>query len=175
MSCACPEDAPMPAPADGVARGRSACLALLGAVLGHPPGGVRGTALFLLDSCGPPLDEAVLAEVERRLRAAAPAWHRLLRGDSGEFVMIAQGLVDGGAVLTAAARLVHAFDDALQTSDLSPSPDVAIGIAFASQHTARAEAMLAAAESGLRESRTATRLGRRSMLPAVPPLDSSAE
>ena len=155
--------------------GRDACLALLSTVLGHPPGGVRGTALFLLDCCSPPLDEAVHAEVERRLRAASPAWHRLLRGDAGVFVVIAQGLVDGGAVLAAAARLVHAFDDVLQTSDLPLCPDVAIGIAFASQHSARAEAMLAAAESGLRESRAATRLGRRGMLPAIPPLDHPAE
>lgn len=155
--------------------GRDACLALLATVLDHPPGGVRGTALFLLDCCGPPLGEAVLAEVERRLRAASPAWHRLLRGDAGEFVVIAQGLVDGGAVLTAAARLVHAFDDAMQTSDLPFCPDVAIGISFASQQTSRAEAMLAAAESGLRDSRAATRLGRRSMLSSNPPPDPSAD
>ena len=154
---------------------REACLDLLATVLGHAPGNVRGTALFLLDCCGPRLDEAALAEVERRLRAAAPAWHRLLRGDAGEFVVIAQGLVDGGAVLTAAARLVHAFDDALQTSDLPLCPDVAIGIAFATQHTTRAEGMLAAAESGLRESRAATRLGRRGTLPSNPPLDPPAE
>ena len=154
---------------------RDECLALLATVLDHPPGGVRGSALFLLDCCGPQLDDAVLAEVERRLRAASPAWHRLLRGDNGEFIVIAQGLVDGGAVLTAAARLVHAFDDALQTSDLPLCPDVAIGISFASQHTARAEAMLAAAESGLRESRAAARLGRRSLSPSNPPQDPSPE
>ena len=154
---------------------RDECLALLAAVLDHPPGGVRGSALFLLDCCGSELGDAVLAEVERRLRAASPAWHRLLRGDQGEFVVVAQGLVDGGAVLTAAARLVHAFDEALQTSDLPLCPDVAIGISFAAKHTTNAEAMLAAAESGLRESRAATRLGRRSMLPSNPPLDPSAE
>ena len=152
---------------------RDECLALLAAVLDHPPGGVRGSALFLLDCCGSELGDAVLAEVERRLRAASPAWHRLLRGDQGEFVVVAQGLVDGGAVLTAAARLVHAFDDALQTSDVPLCPDVAIGIAFASQQTPRAEAMLAAAESGLRESRAATRLGRRGILPSAPPPDRS--
>ncbi len=172
MSCACPDDAALPESTDGAAQGRSACLAMLDAVLAHPPGGVRGSALFLLDGCGPRLDDAVLAEVERRLRAAAPAWHRLLRGDSGEFVVIAQGLVDGGAVLGAAARLVHAFDDALQTSDLPLCPDVAIGIAFAPQHGARAAPMLAAAEASLRESRAASRLGRRGTLPAIPPLDS---
>ena len=148
---------------------RDACLELLATVLAHPPGNVRGTALFLLDCCGPRLDEAALAEVERRLRAAAPAWHRLLRGDAGEFVVIAQGLVDGGAVLTAAARLVHAFDDALQTADLPLCPDVAIGISFASQASSRAEGMLAAAESGLRESRAANRLGRRGTLSSNPP------
>jgi GGDEF domain-containing protein len=150
------------APADA---GREACLALLATVLAHPPGGVHGTALFLLDCCGPRLDEAAIAEVERRLRAVLPAWHRLLRSDAGEFVVVAQGLVDGGAVLTAAARLVHAFDDALQTSDLPLCPDVAIGIAFASQHGGRAEPMLKAAEASLRESRAATRLGRRGTLP----------
>jgi hypothetical protein len=171
MSCACPDDSALPGVPEGTGQGRSACLALLDAVLGHPPGGIRGTALFLLDCCGPQLGDAALAEVERRLRAAAPAWHRLLRGDKGEFVVIAQGLVDGGAVLTAAARLVHAFDDALQTADLPLCPDVAIGISFATQHTARAAAMLAAAESGLRESRAATRLGRRGMPPSIPPLD----
>ena len=150
---------------------RDACLALLDTVLAHPPGSVRGTALFLLDCCGPRLDEPALAEVERRLRGAAPAWHRLLRGDAGEFVVVAQGLVDGGAVLTAAARLVHAFDDALQHADLPLCPDVAIGISFASQHTTRAQGMLAAAESGLRESRAANRLGRRGTLPSNPPRD----
>lgn len=169
MSCTRLTDA---APSDPPAsRGRGACLDLLAAVLDHAPGGVRGTALFLLDCCAPQPDEAARAEIERRLHAASPAWHRLLRGDAGEFVVIAQGLVDGGAVLAAASRLVHAFDDALQTADLPLSPDVAIGIAFASQRSARAESMLAAAESGLRESRAATRLGRRSMLPSIPPLD----
>ena len=172
MSCACPDDAAPPEPTGGAGQGRAACLAMLDAVLAHSPGGVRGSALFLLDCCDPRLDDAVLAEVERRLRAAAPTWHRLLRGDAGEFVVIAQGLVDGGAVLGAAARLVHAFDDALQTSDLPLCPDVAIGIAFAPQHGARAASMLAAAEASLRESRAASRLGRRGTLPAIPPLDS---
>ena len=169
MSCACPDDLAPPEPPEGFGQGRAACLALLDAVLAHPPGGVRGSALFLLDCCGPRLGDAALAEVERRLRAASPAWHRLLRGDAGEFVVIAQGLVDGGAVLGAAARLVHAFDDALQTSDLPLCPDVAIGIAFAPQHGARAAPMLAAAEASLRESRAAARSGRRGTLPAIPP------
>ncbi len=171
MSCACPDDLAPPEPTEG-AQGRAAGLALLDAVLAHPPGGVRGTALFLLDCCGPRLNAAVLAEVERRLRAASPAWHRLLRGDAGEFFVIAQGLVDGGAVLGAAARLVHAFDDALQTSDLPLCPDVAIGIAFAPQHGARAAPMLAAADASLRESRAASRRGRRGSLPPIAPLES---
>ena len=166
MNCARRVDA---APLDNTLRAE--CLALLAAVLDHPPGGVRGSALFLLDCCGSQVSDAVLAEVERRLRAASPAWHRLLRRDQGEFVVIAQGLVDGGAVLTAAARLVHAFDEALQTSDQPLCPDVAIGISFAAKHTANSEAMLAAAESSLRESRAATRLGRRSMSPSNPPSD----
>ena len=152
------------APVDQIVR--AACIELLATVLAHSPGGARGTALFLLDCCAAQLDEAVLAEVACRLGAAAPAWHRLLRADTGEFIVIAQGLLDGGAVLTAASRLVHAFDLALQGADLPLCPDVAIGIAFASQHTARAESMLAAAESGLRESRAASRLGRRGMPPA---------
>ncbi len=172
MTCACPDDFAPPEPTDGAAQGRAACLALLDAVLAHRPGGVRGSALFLLDCCGPRLNDSVLAEVERRLRAASPGWHRLLRGDAGEFAVIVQGLVDGGAVLGAAARLVHAFDDALQTSDLPLSPDVAIGIAFATQHGTRAETMLTAAESSLRESRAASRLGRRGTLPSIPPLGS---
>ena len=167
MNCARRTDA---APSNS---GRDACLALLATVLAHPPGGARGTALFLLDGCGPPLGDAVHAEIERRLRAASPAWHRLLRGDAGEFVVVAQGLVDGGAVLTAAARLVHAFDEALQSSHLPLCPEVAIGISLASQHAARAEAMLAAAESGLRDSRAATRLGRRGMLAPNPPPDAA--
>jgi len=146
--------------------GRAACLSLLATVLAHPDGGARGAALFLLDCCDPRLDDAVLAEVERRLRVASPPWHRLLIGDAREFIVIAQGLMDGGAVLTAAARLVHAYDEALQSADLPLCPEVAIGISFASQHTARAETMLAAAEAGLRESRAATRLGRR----GIPPL-----
>lgn len=148
--------------------GRDACLRMLDTALAHPPGGARGTALFLLDCCGPRLEDAVLAEVERRLRSASPPWHRLLRGDAGEFAVIAQSLVDGGAVLAAAARLVHAFDDALQASELAPCPDVAIGIAFASQATADAESMLAAAESSLRESRAAAHPGRRRMPPIDP-------
>ncbi len=152
-------------------RARTACLEVLATVLAHPPGGVRGTALFLLDGCGPEVDDAVQAEVERRLGAASPAWHRLLRGDAGEFIVIAQGLVDGAAVLTAAARLVHAFDEALQSADLPLCPEVAIGISFATQHSARAEPMLAAAEQSLHESRAATRLGRRPAPPFIPPLD----
>lgn len=164
MNCARRLDAESSQPPDN--GGRAACLSLLSTVLAHPDGGARGAALFLLDCCDPRLDDTVLAEVERRLRAASPPWHRLLIGDSREFMVIAQGLMDGGAVLTAAARLVHAYDEALQSADLPLCPDVAIGISFASQHTARAETMLAAAEAGLRESRAATRLGRR----GIPPL-----
>lgn len=154
-------------------RARQACLEMLAAVLAHPHRGERGTALFLLDACYSTLDDGVVAEVERRLRAVSPAWHRLMRGDAGEFVVIAQGLVDGSAVLPAAARLVHAFDEALQGADLPLCPEVAIGISFASQHTARAESMLVAAEQSLRESRAATRLGRRPAPPSGPPQPGS--
>lgn len=147
--------------------GRNACLDLLAIALAHRPGGARGTALFLLDCSGPRPADAVAAEVERRLRAAAPPWHRLLRGDAGEFAVMAQGLVDGGAVLAAAARLVHAFDDALQAMELAPCPDIAIGIAFASQPTAGAESMLRAAESGLCESRAATRPAATAGRPSI--------
>lgn len=175
MSCACPDDAAVPEPMHGARQRRSACLALIDAVLAHPPGGVRGSALFLLDCCGPQLSDAALAEVERRLHSAAPAWHRLLRGESGEFVVVAQGLVDGGAVLGAASRLVHAFDEALQSSDLPLCPDVAIGIAVAPQQGARAAPLLAAAESSLRESRAASRLGRRGTLPEIPPPPTASD
>jgi hypothetical protein len=159
-------------PSAGLRSGRERCLALLSTLIEHLPGGARGTAVFLLDCCGPRPDEAVVAEVARRLRAASPGWHRLLQGDAGEFVVIAQGLVDGGAVLAAAARLVHAFDDALQSSDMALCPDVAIGISFAPQHGARAESLLAAAESGLRESRAVARQGRRRRMSTIPPLRS---
>ena len=171
--CAVPENA---------RRSRQCCIDLLATVLEHAPGGVRGTAVFLLDcsragraderDADRCLDDAVVAEAARRVRAAAPGWHRLLRGERGEFIVIAQGLVDGGAVLGAAARLVHAFDDALQSSDMAICPEVAIGISFAPQHGARAEAMLAAAESGLRESIATARLGQRTTLQSIPPLGS---
>jgi hypothetical protein len=164
-----PDGAPWDPPA-GVRSGRDCCLALLSTVIEHLPGGARGTAVFLLDCCGPRPSDAVIAEVEHRLRAASPAWHRLLHGDTGEFVVIAQGLVDGGAVLAAAARLVHAFDDALQSSNQALCPDVAIGISFAAHNSARAEPLLAAAESGLRESRAVARQGRRRRLAPIPPL-----
>ena len=122
MSSGClPDAAPCDPPASDWPA-RDGCLALLSTLIEHMPGGARGTAVFLLDCCGPRPGDAVIAEVERRLRAASPGWHRLLQGDAGEFVVIAQGLVDGGAVLAAAARLVHAFDDALQTSNLALCP-----------------------------------------------------
>ena len=156
-------------PPEDLRSGRDCCLALLAKVIEHLPGGARGTAVFLLDCCGPRPDDSVVADVARRLRAASPAWHRLLRGDTGEFIVIVQGLADGSAVLAAAARLVHAFDDALQSSNLALCPDVAIGISFAAHNGARAEALLAAAESGLRESRAVARQGRRSRLVAIPP------
>ena len=101
---------------------RADCIEMLSTVLAHAPGSVRGTAVFMLHSerraggdgdaawC---LDDHVLADVLQRLAAAAPTWHRLLHGERGEFIVIAQGLVDGGAVLGSAARLVHAYDDAL--------------------------------------------------------------
>jgi GGDEF domain-containing protein len=172
MSSGClPDAAPCDPPASDWPA-RDGCLALLSTLIEHMPGGARGTAVFLLDCCGPRPGDAVIAEVERRLRAASPGWHRLLQGDAGEFVVIAQGLVDGGAVLAAAARLVHAFDDALQTSNLALCPDVAIGIAFAPQHGARAEPLLAAAEASLRESRAVARQGRRRRLATIPPLRS---
>ena len=168
--CAVPENA---------RRSRQCCIDLLSTVLEHAPGGVRGTAVFLLD-CGctsrddnaDRLDDAVVAEAARRLHAASPAWHRLLRGERGEFIVIAQGLVEGAAVLGAAARLVHAFDDALQCSDMAICPEVSIGISFAPQHGARAEALLAAAESGLRESMAGARRGHRTVLHSVPPFGS---
>jgi GGDEF domain-containing protein len=107
--------------------------------------------------------------VARRLRAACPVWHRLMHCETGEFFVVAQGLVDGGAVLAAAARLVHAFDDALQSSNLALCTDVAIGISCALQNHAHAEPLLAAAESALRESRAVARQGRRSGLTPIPP------
>ena len=177
-STSCEGGAPCAVP-ENARRSRQCCIGLLATVLEHAPGGVRGTAVFLLDcsradggEAAWSLDDAVVAEAARRIRAAAPGWHRLLRGERGEFIVIAQGLVDGGAVLGAAARLVHAFDDALQSSDGAICPEVAIGISFAPQHGARAEAMLAAAESGLRESIAAARLGQRTTLQSIPPLGS---
>jgi predicted signal transduction protein with EAL and GGDEF domain len=150
--------------------GRGSCLALLDAIVAHSPGGARGTAVFLLDCSCPNgslvaeqawrTNDLVVTEAGRRIRAASPAWHRLLRGEGGEFIVIAQGLVDGAAVLGTAARLVHAFDDALQSSDLALCPDVSIGIAYAPQHGAHAQSLLAAAEAGLRESLAAVRVDR---------------
>lgn len=180
-TASCDGDGPGAVP-ENARRSRECCIALLTTVLEHAPGGVRGTAVFLLD-CGcakgangrdpaSPLSDAVVAEAARRVHAASPAWHRLLRGERGEFIVIAQGLVDGGAVLGAAARLVHAFDDALQSSDMPICPEVSIGISFAPQHGARAEAMLAAAEAGLRESMAAARRGQRTVLQSIPPLGS---
>jgi GGDEF domain-containing protein len=172
MKGACLRDAAPCDPSAGHWPGRDGCLALLSTLIEHLPGGARGTTVFLLDCCGPRPGEAVVAEVERRLRAASPGWHRLLHGDQGEFIVIAQGLVDGAAVLAAAARLVHAFDDALQSSNLALYPDVAIGISFAPQVGARAESLLAAAEASLRESRAVVRQGRRPRLATLPRLRS---
>jgi hypothetical protein len=181
MNGACPREDAYPPPE--IARSsRSDCLALLARIVDHAPGGVRGTAVFLLDCGGTSpdgrpgtclqLDDAAVAEVARRLDAAAPAWHRLLRGEQGEFIVLAQGLVDGSTVLGTAARLVHAFDDALQGLALPSPAEVSIGIAFAPQHGARAQALLAAAESGLRDAMTTARRGQRRKRPPIPPLGS---
>lgn len=175
MSCLCLHDGGSCDPPDGVRPDRACCLALLSTVIGSLPGGARGTAVFLLDCCGTRPGVAVLTEVARRLRAACPVWHRLLHCATGEFFVVAQGLVDGGAVLAAAARLVHAFDDALQSSHLALCTDVAIGISCAFQNRAHAEPLLAAAESALRESRAVARQGRRSGLAPIPRLGSVNE
>ena len=161
---------------------RQDCLALLETIIGHAPGGVRGTAVFLLDcddaAVGgtrggrPVLDEATAAEAARRIRAASPGWHWMLHGEQGEFIVIAQGLVDGGTVLGTAARLVHAFDEALQGAEPPVTAEVSVGIAFAPQHGMRAESLLAAAESGLREAIGAARRGQRRRVPRVPPSSS---
>ncbi len=148
-------------------RRRADCLALLETVVAHTPGGIRGTAVFMLDvdRRATPVDvvsrviEPLLPEIARRLGVAAPSWHRLLLGEEGQFIVIAQGLVDGGAVLGCAARLVHAYDDALQVADTAIG-DVSIGIAFSPQHGARADALLRAAEAGLREAIAVARSGR---------------
>ena len=164
--------------------GRQACLRLLATLIDHAGGDARGLAVFLLDHgdapsdvrppARPSLDQATVIEVSRRLRAVAPAWNRLLRGDHGEFVVIAQGLVDGGTVLGTAARLVHAFDEALQGAETCVDAEVSVGIAFAPQHDARAEVLLAAAEASLREASIRARRGRRKRRPAAPPSDSAA-
>ena len=159
--------------------GREACLRLLAAIIEHAGGDARGLAVFLLDHGDAPSDvrpparlapdPATVDEVARRLRAVAPAWHRLLRGDHGEFVVIAQGLVDGGTVLGTAARLVHAFDEVLQGVETCLDAEVSVGIAFAPQHGARAEALLAAAEASLREASIRARRGQRKRRPPAPP------
>ncbi len=175
-------DATPAAVPENARRSRQSCLDLLTMVIDHAPGGVRGTAVFLLD-CGWGaggnakdddwrLEDAVVAEVARRIHSVAPFWHQLLRGERGEFVVITQGLVDGGAVLSAAARLVHAFDDALQSSNLPICPEVGIGISFAPQYGASAEPILAAAEAGLRESMAPARRSRRTTLQSIPPRGS---
>ncbi len=148
---------------------RAHCVALLETVLAHTPGSVRGTAVFMLDidrqhafdAARCRAFETMLPEIGRRLAAVAPTWHRLMLGENSQFIVIAQGLVDGGAVLGCAARLVHAYDDALQSGDASFG-DVSIGIAFSPQHGARADALLRAAEAGLRDSISTARLGQRS-------------
>lgn len=151
-------------------RSRASCLELLAVVLEHPPAGVRGTAVFVIDSDRRPsgvagarhrFGEDVLAEVARRLGAAAPPWHRLALTDADEFIVIAQGLADGSALLAAAARLVHAYDDALDVAGLQGLGDASVGIAFAPQHGRRADSLLAAAEHGLREALAAARQGKR--------------
>lgn len=181
MSGACPCDEACAPSAAVVRSSRDDCLRLLSTVIDHAPGGVRGTAVFLLDCDDAlggearkslPLDDEVAAEATRRIRAASPAWHRLLRGERGEFIVIAQGLVDGGTVLGTAARLVHAFDDALQSSNRFVSAEVSVGIAFAPQHGARADVLLSAAESGLREAMASARRGQRRRRPRIPPSGS---
>jgi len=141
-------------------RGRAACIELLGELLNASNGGPLGVALFVLDCNGTPAPRGVrsaqrsdrlAADIARRLRASAPLWHRLLRGDDDEFIVIAQGMVDGAAVLATAARLVHAFDDALHVAEAPDRPDVSIGIAYAPQHGRNAHALLEAAQASLRD------------------------
>lgn len=178
------DDAVACAASPGPCRGdREACLGLLAAIIDHAAGDARGLAIFLLDHVGIPggagslarrsLDDATVVEATRRIRAAAPGWHRLMRGEQGAFIVIAQGLVDGGTVLGTAARLVHAFDEALQGAEPPVLVEVSVGIAFAPQHGARAEALLAAAEASLREATIAARRGQRKRTPSKPSSDST--
>jgi predicted signal transduction protein with EAL and GGDEF domain len=177
MSEFCCDD---PACACAPFRGRSSrqsCLAMLGAIIEHAAGDARGLAVFVLgrggapgdprDAARPHPDDPDIADVLRRLRSASPVLHRLLHGERGEFIVIAQGLLDGGAVLSAAARLVQAFDDARQGSAVPSPDDVSVGIAFAPQHGARAEPLLAAAEAGLRYAMQAARGGKRKRPPST--------
>jgi len=179
MSDACPCDVDCGSSPAIARSSRFDCLRLLARVISHAHGSVRGTAVFLLDcgdqagepthAAGNHLDDMVVAAAVRNIRSASPAWYRLLRGERGEFIVIAQGLADGGTVLGTAARLVHAFDDALQGWHLPIAAEVSVGIALAPQHGATAEALLAAAESGLRDAMRAARCGQRQKRLAIPP------
>ena len=135
---------------------RSDCLELVSAVMAQVPSG-RGSVVFLLDydrSNEPvyetdPLQElGALDRVAQRLSTCAEFWHRIVPGDHGEFVVIAQGLVDGGAVLASAARLVHGLTEAI-----SFAAEVFIGIAMYPQHGATTQALLRAAELSLDEAK----------------------
>lgn len=142
--------------------GARLCVDQLATVLGRGPGEPHSTAVFLLDCAAVcdagghalpwHIDASASFEVAHRLRRAAPTWHRLLRSDEGAFLVVVQGMVDGRSVLGTAARLVHAFDDALHALNLADCIDPAIGIAVAPPHGARADALLAAAAFDLRDS-----------------------
>lgn len=130
---------------------RSGCVELISAVMAEVPG-ARGLVVFILDyerlSGAPcqfdPLQFGMLDRLAQRLSTCAEFWHRIVKGEHGELVVIAQGLVDSGTVLESAARLLHGF-----TEELSFAAEAFIGIAVYPKQGATAEELLLAAEKSL--------------------------
>jgi hypothetical protein len=140
--------------------------ALLASVVRTQLEDCRGTVIFKLacnwsplsqaerpsTTCEWRIEEIVSLEAARRIRAIPPGIFRVLPLDTDELLIVAHGLVDGTAVLGAAARLVQCYDEVLRGADSPWCPDVAIGIALPQKSGGTIGSLLAAANSALRDS-----------------------
>ena len=155
---------------------RAACIELLWTALEHTAHSQRRLAVLVLDcdrfnlindAYGFAVGDLVLHETARRIRRAAPARHRLLRAGGDEFLLVVEGMADPQVPLAIAQSLVDAFNEPLDVSGQPIYTGVSIGIALSPEHGARPEALLGAAECGLREAKKAGRRTARMYDPQI--------
>ncbi|MBC7499403.1 MAG: bifunctional diguanylate cyclase/phosphodiesterase [Herminiimonas sp.] len=145
---------------------RAACIEMIEQACTRSPDNGAEIAVFMLDcdsfamindAYGYGIGDLVLAEVFKRIRSTLPGQQNVLRAGEDAFAILIDGIADPTTALAVGARFVDAFDAPLITRGQTIYTGVSVGIALASLNILKPEALLAAAESGLRE---AKRVGR---------------